>query len=508
MLDLNWAGKNWSLVITIATIAYPILYCGIPKPRLIMRRFTLIVVYLIFLGVLLEVGVGRIGYRITQGVAFSYQELKTERRDLVAKFVGGDRVAVDLNQKESGKRPGYSTEIIHPYLGYVVDFHDDQCPLIGFCDDRMRGYAGALSDKGFFEASPDRAVVAIIGGSFAYGVGNSASEGKLEKALSTISEFKDKEIVVYTLALGGYKQPQQLFAIQYYLSMGAHFDMIINIDGFNEMVLPQMENIPFGTNPYFPRLWHQRVFRGVENRTAKVLQGRIAYIDEQRAILANQTNESFLSRSALKNLFWRFKDSDYQQKKSQTEMEYLVSAKSKPKFKSSLLTAGTTFSVSDETPGLKRLAQFWRRSSELLHNTAKGSGIRYYHFLQPNQYVENSKPMAAEERKIALYEGRELVHPYAEAARKGYPLLIAEGAKLSASEVAFHDLTPIFKDNTELLYYDACCHLNGRGYDYVIDEMVSYINNSTAGSGVVITPDKTLAARDEVFSPRVGIKAN
>ena len=127
---------------------------------------------------------------------------------------------------------------------------------------------------------------------------------------------------------------------------------------------------------------------------------------------------------------------------------------------------------------LDRLAQFWRRTSEFMHDVAIANNIKYYHFLQPNQYVEGSKPMTEEEKKIAFIEG----HPYAEGAKLGYPHLISEGVKLHDSAVAFYDLTKMFVDNSEILYFDACCHFNTKGYDYIIDEMVDLIKTDNVNA--------------------------
>jgi hypothetical protein len=355
----------------------------------------------------------------------------------------------------------------------VVDFHDDECPSIGFCDDRMRGYQDLLQGSDFPEASPERAFVVVTGGSVAYGIANNSTEGKLEQALSTIPELKDKEIIIYTFALGGYKQPQQLFAIQYYLAMGVHFDMIINVDGFNEIVLPLVENIPFHTNPFFPRIWHDRVTRGVENRKKKLLHGMQAYLNEQRSIIAVQMNKAFLRKSALRNLIWKIRDSSLKSRVAQAEVEYLDDVKNNPRIESKLITLGTKFERGYDEPMLERIADFWGRSSELLYDVAKGENIKYYHFLQPNQYVDGSKPMSPEERGIALLEGSPLVHPYAASAKQGYPYLIARGEELDKAGVPFHDLTMMFQENEELLYRDACCHYNTKGYDYIIDEIVS-----------------------------------
>lgn len=440
-----------------------------------MQKIRSILLYGLFLLILVEVGIGYAGYYLTQGQGFDYSALKQQRRDIVSKFTESGRVAQSLDQKPKKRRGGYKNEILHPYLGYVIDYHDDECPGIGFCDDRMRTYT-ALRDGGpFVPKTADRAIVVITGGSFAYGISNNSSEGKIEQALSTLPQLAGKEIVIYTLATGGYKQPQQLLALQYYLSTGAQFDMVINIDGFNEIVLPLVENIPFGTHPTFPRVWHERIYRGSEDRRSKKFRGRVAYFEEQSAIQADKANNSLFRRSALKNLIWRFEEQSLQKKISQAEQTYLANPENIKRVPSALATTGSKFERENSSVIFADLASLWRRSSEQLHATLTAQGIDYYHFLQPNQYVKNSKPMNAEERKIAFLEGQGYEHPFAPPAKEGYPYLIKQGEQLRASDVPFKDLTPAFKNNEAILYIDACCHLNEAGYDLVIDEMVDAI---------------------------------
>jgi hypothetical protein len=94
-----------------------------------------------------------------------------------------------------------------------------------------------------------------------------------------------------------------------------------------------------------------------------------------------------------------------------------------------------------------------------MHELAEGHGARYYHFLQPNQYVPGSKVLSAEERQMAYTEG----HPYGNFVVRGWDHLRKEGEDLRRQGVAFHDLTEIFAGVEETVYSDDCCHLNDRG---------------------------------------------
>jgi len=125
----------------------------------------------------------------------------------------------------------------------------------------------------------------------------------------------------------------------------------------------------------------------------------------------------------------------------------------------------------------------WAQASIQTRDLAAGNGARYFHFLQPNQYVQGSKVFTEEERRFAdvdAYAGREFpYHPsmrnYKRAAQLGYPLLIRSGAELAERGVRFVDLTMIFADVRETIYRDACCHYYRSGYEMIAERMAREI---------------------------------
>ncbi len=82
---------------------------------------------------------------------------------------------------------------------------------------------------------------------------------------------------VVTLGIAGYKQPQQLLALAYFLSLGAEYDLIINLDGYNDIVLPITDNYSFGVNPFFPRAWNLRISRQPCKKILTVI-GEVRYL--------------------------------------------------------------------------------------------------------------------------------------------------------------------------------------------------------------------------------------
>jgi hypothetical protein len=125
----------------------------------------------------------------------------------------------------------------------------------------------------------------------------------------------------------------------------------------------------------------------------------------------------------------------------------------------------------DEAELLREAAALWRRSSLQMHRLGEANGFRYFHLLQPNQYVKGSKQMGAAERARALHDK----HPYRPAVEMGYQYLIEEGAHLTELGVSFYDLSQIFADAREPIYVDACCHINRKGYRIIASYLVGVI---------------------------------
>ena len=135
-------------------------------------------------------------------------------------------------------------EIIHPYLGYVYDPSVERASPYGISD------VSPIQHR-----SADKVVIGIFGGSFADDVAYNVGE-----ALADLLKphFPNRQFVIVKATIGGYKQPQQLMALNYFMALGGEFDIVINLDGFNDIALPAQENVP-QTDPFFPRQWHLRM---------------------------------------------------------------------------------------------------------------------------------------------------------------------------------------------------------------------------------------------------------
>lgn len=387
-------------------------------------------------------------YALMTARAFSFTEVRTEQRE---RFRG---VPIDGSAAAHEAR----LEALHPYLGYVYNPDANRDALTAFHGFPISSY-GFLDDRGPIRTkSPDRLLVGMLGGSFASLF--SASEGleRLREALEQAPAYAGRKLDVVRVALGGYKQPQQLMALNYLLALGGQFDVVVNLDGFNEVTLPPTDNLSKGVFPFYPRTW----FSTTTALPSPALQDHwadVRAIRRRQRWCARLISETPLRYSVTLNLLWAW----YDQRLTRAAVRHQVAMLRESVPPQRYQTTGPPNSYQDESALYRDLAAMWQRSSLLLHRLCQANGIVYFHFLQPNQYVPGSKTMSREERRLAFSPD----HLYRRAVEHGYPELRKAGHALSEAGVNFHDLTMIFADVEEPVYADDCCHLNPRGYQIV-----------------------------------------
>ncbi|MGE4605907.1 MAG: hypothetical protein AAEJ52_04115 [Myxococcota bacterium] len=389
------------------------------------------------------------------------------------RFPSRDAIQGSLAVRESepddpAQRSG--SNILHPYLGFVRNPEPGRKTHVNrfLVDDEVNQF-------GFFGKSPfepkddDLVRVALTGGSvaeelFLYGRDTLASE------LEATGAFGNRKIEIVSAAVAGFKQPQQLLALSYLLVLGAPLDVVINLDGFNEVVLPFTDNVPLKLAPSYPFRWKSVAAKG---------------IDPGAAILVGQIAESERDLREWRNLFDRF---PLRHSSFVLATWQLIRARNEA-FRSGLEVAlrerlGADKSPQSGGPAFDRDAHgdpeaalfahsvaIWRRSSEALASLCESRGIEYFHFLQPNQYVD-WKPLTDWQRKTTFSPKRNSTRYGAEA---GYQLLIAEGAQLRSAGVRFVDLTGVFAAQTEPIYRDNCCHFFERGYKIVAQRIATEV---------------------------------
>jgi hypothetical protein len=384
--------------------------------------------------------------RLSEGRWVALRDLEAAR----ALAAGGERGDA-LARSARPSPPLREGRVLHPYLGYVMDPRlseagiararlDPQSIELGFPRNR---------ESVLQPADPARAVIGIFGGSVA-DILTSAGADALRSALARAPAFRGREIVLLSLAAPGYKQPQALMALNYLLVLGAHFDAIVNLDGVNELALPESELAPLGVAPFYPRGWYTRA--ADLSPELRLTLGRVARLEDVRRRTALAFSHLPLRWSVTAGLAW-------------SAFDRLLAARVAAEEGAALALPGGRDPqaqgprLASDAGVRSRAVSVWQQSSLQMARLCEGFGIAYFHFLQPNQYVPGGKPMGEAERRIAFREDSPLRLPI----ERGYAQLRQAGASLVAEGVAFSDLSELFRDVHEPTYVDDCCHLDTFG---------------------------------------------
>ncbi len=346
----------------------------------------------------------------------------------------------------------WDQEIIHPYLGFVYDFNDEK--------KNKETYGFTTNVAPVIKREPGKLNVVVLGGSVAGSMGPIFRE-----AFHRVCRVPPN---VVTLGVAGYKQPQQLLALTYFLSLGAEYDLIINLDGYNDIVLPFTDNYSVGVNPFFPRAWNLRISRQPSKKILTVI-GEVRYLRDLKEENLEALTSSFFRGSAVFGLMevQQFKRFNRNIDRTIDKLLKLQQEEVK-KFEET----GPFFAYKEMQQLYDDAGAVWERGSVLLDHLARENSMEYYHFLQPNQYVKGSKVLTKEERRLAYSEKAEI----GQSAIIGYPILIKQGRKLLERNIKFFDATMVFAKEKETVYLDVCCHYNERGKEvlaaYIMDKIV------------------------------------
>ena len=355
-------------------------------------------------------------------------------------------------------------EVFHPYLGWVLN-----PALHPGMDEAGKHFAVnefGLLDNGSPIRQRDRnkVIVAFMGGSVSWHVSAHTDE-VFVRELKKAERFRDKTIAIVRLSLHGYKEPQQLLLLTYLLSLGAEYDVLINIDGFNETALHENENANQQIFPPYPRAWSARIGQQSDPRSVD-LYYRIIVTKQDRQAWAQFCNRLPLQRLNTVNFLWKSRDTRYSRRLLADNISLIQVRVDNPGYQ----LTGPRQTFADQHAMRQFLLEYWARCSLTLNRLCQSHEIEYHHVLPPNQYLEGSKPMLAEERQQAIF----LFGAGATAAAM-YPKLVEQGQQLVDRGVKFHDLSMLFVSVEEPLYVDVFCHYNDTGNQLVARAIARHI---------------------------------
>jgi len=300
------------------------------------------------------------------------------------------------------------------------------------------------------EARPDDYTILLTGGSVAAFFALTEGEA-LARDLESDARLAGRRVVVLQGAHASHKQPQQLNRVALHLSMGHRPDLVIDLNGFNEMAFG-VENGRKGCNPAWPTSpsWGTSV-AGVSSPSPERMD-LIAQLWKLR-------NESYdLVRTALKHGLQRscaigalaearMRSLSVRRGDLQQRIALVENASTDERTRRQV--GGPEFDASPEAL-LEASERVWTESSRSMRALCDSRGLAYLHVLQPALFDAGSKPVSAEEERIQNPNDSWLV-----GARDGLPRLRRAGLQLAAEGEHFLDASRMFAEMTETFYVDA-----------------------------------------------------
>jgi hypothetical protein len=406
-----------------------------------MPRIKTILINILILALVLETGSAIFSYVVYDD---TYLNKSAIVESVVSSTPAADTEGLELenaNEQHNGDRR------IHPFFAFSYDPRVFPSNNFGYPEEADLPY---IKDH-------DEFVVGLFGGSVARSLHAKVAREELVRRLEPALRRKGYDkVTLLVLSQGAYKQPQTLFSMLYFIES---IDAAVFLDGVNEIMgLPLPEKLASTSQPFdWP---HNSLYDTLlalsENAELWSIGHDIAELRSRQQTLTDVTQRGALGWSMSAHLLWRIMHSRWE-KEIQALGARIAGEEADQ--------GGDPFARIDragrnEAEILEAFFERWARQIEMGWLVARGLDMPFFHFVQPNQYVEGSKPLTDEEMRIAVTEwdasrGRR--------ARAYYPHVRRMSAALLAKGVPSHDLTMLFETEPTTLYTDSCCHVNLTG---------------------------------------------
>ncbi|MEG4392578.1 hypothetical protein [Microcoleus sp. BROC3] len=362
-------------------------------------------------------------------------------------------------------------ERLHPFFGYVLKqgaFTNEKLKL----KVNKHGFF-SLYDYPFVKSNKNQVIIGVFGGSVAnnFAVDEYVTR-RLSNKLKTYPEFANKEIIVLNFGNGGYKQPQQLLILNYFLALGQELDLVINIDGFNEVALSNLNNkgqVEIG----MPSVQHIQPLTGLANNNlSPEAMSSIVQINETKKQLKAGIDKLQTCQLALCHAVTSLQVKQLVNNYQQAVVKYdsQVKQSNPDTANSGIVYIPKADFVLPDAAAFDKMASMWYQSSIGMNQILSSRKIKYFHFIQPNQYYPTKRAFTAKENETAI----DNKSPYIEGVKKGYPVLLSKVDDLQKTGVNVFSAVNILDNTKETVYKDACCHYNSVGEDV----LANYVSRS------------------------------
>jgi len=367
-----------------------------------------------------------------------------------------DKSALGVNLE--GVRLNQSiVERFHPFFGFI------QKPSPDFRSGFKVNNYGFISpyDYPFKKFKKNQFVIGIFGGSVASNFSIFQVQNKiLPQYLKQVPGLQDKEFVILSFATGGYKQPQQLLILNYFLALGQELDLVVNIDGFNEVALSNLNN-KNQINLAMPSIQHISPLTSLANNSLSIeaMQATIRIKENKTRInegLESLQHCSLAACDALTSVYVQNLVNNYRKDVIAFEKER---SKKQQDEEGSVIFINKNKSILEDSAAFEQMAWNWAKSSIFMHKVLSASNVPYFHVLQPNQYYQTKRVFGEAEKRIAFNKDT----PYSKAVELGYPAILGKFPNLQKNNINILNGVKVFDKTKDAVYVDSCCHYNQAG---------------------------------------------
>lgn len=305
-------------------------------------------------------------------------------------------------------------------------------PVFGYYNTCGDGELGLSKETPIAKADGVYRVL-LVGGSQA-NINTPYLEDALKNAVRASGRFVDAE--VFGAAIGGGKQPMQLQTAAALIAMGYEFDAIVNINGWNEVVLASVENGKASMPVIYPRSHLSRLEL------------------QERALLSGGIDDSCKPADALLGWHPMYLAYSYACVKKKRlavvgSQDYSENVKRlKLAFDNKLTIAGR----------ISRASLIWRKTSRMLEALAVANKIRYLEVVQPTLNLVGAKDLKT--KSEASLQCLTIDRPVVDAIRIAYSGTVGEILDVDSRNLL--DSRYMFK-NEKSRMFDDCVHLSPEG---------------------------------------------
>jgi hypothetical protein len=236
--------------------------------------------------------------------------------------------------------------------------------------------------------------------------------------------------------------------------------MVVNIDGFNEVALSNLNNknqVDLAM-PSIQHIWPLANFAN-NSLSTKAMEATLRIQENKTRInqgLSSLQKCSLAACDALTFVYVQQLVNNYKTDVLKFEEERIKEQKDGS---GSVIYINTNKSALQDSVAFKKMAENWAKSSIFMSKVLSASNVPYFHVLQPNQYYQTKRVFGEAEKQIAFNKET----PYAKSVQIGYPALFNKFPNLEKNNINILNAVNVFDRTKDAVYVDSCCHYNQAG---------------------------------------------